>query len=76
MGIVPDGQSLREFLAKNFRLDKDGDSYSRECYVEHDDELSEKQIKEILASDDPMGTFWDQLRPDEWARRLDFVNRL
>ena len=66
---------LREFLEKEFYFKKDGGEYIQECYVHYDDELSDKSIKEILESDSPMETFYDQFEPDFYDYDFNEVQR-
>jgi len=67
-------QRLRKFLESEFRLNKEGDEYTQEVYVDHDDQLSDKAIKEILESDAPMVTFYDQFEPDFSDSEFDYLH--
>ncbi len=67
--------SLRKFLESEFRLNKEGDNYTQECYVDADDQLDDKAIKAILESDAPMETFFDQFEPDFNDSEFDYIQK-
>lgn len=61
------GQIVKEILATHTYMpwNKKEKQFTYEIYADYQDRLGYRAIKEIAKSDDPMGTFYDQLNLDD-----------